>query len=74
MTKQATCTTMIYTDGTNTRYAVMRGPMGKKSFNMRKAVTVATYDVKANALRPADYRAMTAAHATVDAPAVYWQA
>jgi hypothetical protein len=52
----------------------MRGPMGKKSFNMRKAVTVATYDVKANALRPADYRAMTAAHATVDAPAVYWQA
>jgi hypothetical protein len=68
--KQATCTTMLMTDGTNSVYAVMKGPMGRKYFNVRKAVIVAKYNV----VGKPDYRAMTAVHATPDAPAVYWQA
>ena len=41
--KLATCTVMVMTDGTISKYAVMVGPMGKKYFNAHKAKTIATY-------------------------------
>jgi len=67
-----TCTGMIYTDGKTATYAVMRGPMAGRAFNARAAEIVARYELGPG--ETADYRAMTAAHATLDAPAVYWQA
>jgi hypothetical protein len=68
-----TCTTMIFTDGTNSRYAVMRGKMRGKAFNAHSADIVAEYDFS-HPVTEADYRTMTAKHATLQAPAVYWQA
>jgi hypothetical protein len=74
--KLATCTTMVFTDGTNSTFAVMRGPMGKKYFKAHKATVVALYTRtstgNAGALAAIETE-MTARHATVDAPAVYWQ-
>ena len=66
-----TCTAMSYTDGTTSRYVVMRGPMKGRFFNSGKADIVAVYTLHGE--KP-DYRAMTAKHAEPDAPAVYWQA
>ena len=64
---------MFYTDGTTSRYDVLRGPMcrGGKAFNAAKADVVAQYEL---VRQEPDYRAMTAKHATAAAPAVYWQA
>jgi hypothetical protein len=62
---------MIYTDGTTSRYAVMRGRMKGRSFDGHSADIVAVYTLVGS--QP-DYRAMTAKHATKDAPAVRWQA
>lgn len=78
-----TCTTMIMTDGTNTHYAVMQGPMRGRAFDAHSADIVATYVRTRNTslsylegLTEADqlYRKLTAAHATPKAPAVRWQA
>ena len=68
--RQATCTTLLMTDGTNSVYAVMKGPMRRNAFNAHRADIVAMYNI----VGKPDYRAMTAAHATPDAPPVYWQA
>jgi hypothetical protein len=66
-----TCTLMIYTHGATSRYAVMRGPLrGGRVFDSNKAEIVAVYEI----VGQPDYRAMTAKHATPEAPAVYWQA
>jgi hypothetical protein len=58
-----TCTVMIYTDGTTTRYAVMRGPMRGKTFDSNAATTIAVYEL--TGAKP-DYVAITAL--TRDAP------
>lgn len=77
-----TCSTMIFTDGTNSKYAVMRGPMRGKTFNAHAAEIVAVYerrctDTNSFAARVADIqdyeRKITAKHATREAPAVHWQ-
>jgi hypothetical protein len=65
-----TCTVMIYTDGTTSRYAVMRGPMRGKTFDSNAATKVAVYEL--TGAKP-DYVAMTARHVTPHAPAVPWQ-
>ena len=65
-----TCTVMVYTDGKTSRYAVMQGPMGRKGFNCNRADIVAIYEIQG---KP-DYAVMTAKHASVQAPAVHWQA
>jgi hypothetical protein len=77
-----TCTTMVFTDGRNRRFAVMRGRMRGRLFDAHSAEVLATYaDVaptnlsftaSVEALRRVE-RAYTATHATKDAPAVYWQ-
>ena len=66
-----TFTTMLYSDGTVTRYVVMRGRATKRVFNTGTAEIVATYELVGSE-RP-DYRAMTARHATPEAPPVDWQ-
>lgn len=67
-----TCTTMVYTDGTTSRYAVMVGPITKRgAFNAQRADIVAIYELVKQA---PDYKAMTAKHATTVAPAIFWQA
>jgi hypothetical protein len=66
-----TCTIMLYTDGKVSRYAVMRGPMRGKAFNAHAADIVAVYE---STEAGPDYAAMTARHATKEAPAVRWQA
>ena len=66
-----TCTTMICTDGSTTKYAVMQGPARGKVFYSGKAEIVAVYTLFKE--QP-DYHAMTAKHATLEAPAVSWQA
>ena len=72
MSKLRTLTTMIYTDGKESVYGVFVGPMrGSKSFNLHTAEQVASYRLIGQ--KP-DYRAMSARHATADAPAVPWQA
>lgn len=68
--KICTCTTMVYTDGKISRYAVMVGPMKGRFFNANKAGIVAIYEIQGEP----DYRAMTARHATEAAPAISWQA
>ena len=65
-----TCTVMIYTDGTTSRYAVMRGPMRGGTFDSNVATKIAVY--KLTGAKP-DYVAMTARHVTLQAPAVQWQ-
>jgi hypothetical protein len=69
--KLRTCTTMIYAaSGQESHYAVLRGRMkGRRVFDAHSAEIVATYQVTGMP----DYRAMTAKHATPEAPAVYWQ-
>jgi hypothetical protein len=69
--KLATCTTLLMTDGTTSVYEVLVGPMGKRYFNDNKSTVVATYTLVRQA---PDYRAMTARHATPQAPPVPWQA
>ena len=74
--KLATCTVMVMTDGTISKYAVMVGPMGKKYFNAHKAKTVATYVMPSTGSHIAIElfeREMTAKHATAEAPPVPWQ-
>lgn len=71
MANLRTCTTMIFTDGHNSTYAVMVGPMRGKGFRSDRAEIIAMYDLTD---KIPDYRGMTAAHATANAPAVYWQA
>ena len=71
--KMFTATTMLYTDGTTSRYAVMVGPMKRKAFNAHAADIVAVYELTAKASENL-YRELTAKHATASAPAVYWQA
>jgi hypothetical protein len=71
MAKLRTCTVMIYTDGHESRYATMRGPMRRQCFDAHRADIVGSFTL--NDTRP-DYRAMTATHATPAAPAVDWQA
>jgi hypothetical protein len=66
-----TCTIMAYTDGTTSRYAVLRGRMRGGAFITSDAEEIVTYTLVGE--RP-DYAAMTAKHATKDAPPVYWQA
>jgi len=81
-TKLFTCTTMIQTNGTTSVYGVFVGPMGGRYFNARKAHRIATYTRQSTSggmmQRIHDIetfeREMTARHATIDAPAVYWQA
>ncbi len=66
-----TCTIMNYTTGKTARYIVLRGRMLRNgAFDSRTATVVGAYVIDTEA----DYRAMTAAHATPEAPAVYWQA
>lgn len=67
-----TCTVMRYTDGHRTIYDVMRGPVSKygDTFYAHKAEVLASYTLIDER---ADYAAMTARHATEDAPAVKWQ-
>lgn len=67
-----TCTIMRYTNGTRTIYDVMRGKMRGRYFQAHSAEVVGHFEVVGG--KPADYLAMTAAYATVEAPAVYWQA
>ncbi len=67
-----TCTTMIYADGHTSRYAVLCGKMTGRAFDAHSAEVVAVYILR-HGEQP-DYHAMTAAHATKDAPAVRWQA
>lgn len=76
-----TCTTMIYTDGTTSRYGVFRGKMIDRAFDLHRAELIATYDLTGEEKtrvyfdgRYEFYRETTARHATKDAPAVYWQA
>lgn len=64
-----TCTIMVMTDGTNSTYGVFQGPMKGKCFNSHKADMITSYTV----IGKPDYVAMTAKHATIDAPAVDWQ-
>ncbi len=67
-----TCTIMIFTDGTRTRYGVFRGPMlDARTFGAHKAELVGIYE---RTMGQGDYRKMTARYATPDAPPVYWQA
>ena len=67
-----TCTTMVLTDGTTSYYAVMVGPVSKRGqvFHSGDAEMVATYKLVNE--KP-NYRAMTARHATAEAPAIAWQ-
>ncbi len=72
-----TCTTMIYTDGTKSRFAVMRGKMRGKYFNAHTAEIVATYETAATGNVDAMVtleKKLTSQYATEKAPAVYWQA
>ena len=66
-----TCTTMVYTDGTTSKYAVMQGRARGNVFYSRDADVVAVYTL---VNEQPDYRAMTARHATPQAPAIRWQA
>lgn len=77
-----TCTTLIFTDGSRSRYAVMQGKMKGRYFDAHSANIIATYDrpsqvggifERATALETL-YRELTAIHATKEAPAVRWQA
>jgi hypothetical protein len=72
VTTMRICTVMYYTNGTVSRYHVLRGKMnrGGKSFNSHTARIVASYEITGTP----DYRAMTARHATPQVTAVYWQA
>ncbi len=67
--QMSTCTMMIYTDGTISRYAVMKGLMKRKSFNAHNATTIAVYEITSTP----NYVDMTSRHATIEAPAVPWQ-
>jgi hypothetical protein len=69
-----TCTVMTFTDGTTSRFKVMRGPMRGRLFNAHAAGVVATYERTACTTTPDDYTRMTVAHATKAAPPVRWQA
>lgn len=64
-----TCTVMVMTDGRRSLYHVMCGPMRGKSFNAARAIVVGCYEITSYA----DYAALTAIHATEQAPAVDWQ-
>ena len=66
-----TCTTMIYTNGATSRYAVLRGKMKGRAFDAHTAETVAVYELTDEL---PNYSEMTARHATKQAPAVRWQA
>ncbi len=69
MAKQmATCTVMVMTDGNKSIYHVMVGTMTKRG-SFKPITDVARYEV----VGKPDYVAMTARHATVNAPAVSWQ-
>jgi hypothetical protein len=69
---------MTYTDGRVCRYAVMRGKMRGRYFDAHSATVIAVYEENGRPLSPADhhadYQAMTAKHATQEAPPVRWQA
>jgi hypothetical protein len=74
---------MVFTDGTNSTFAVMVGPMRGKYFNASKAARIATYNGPVNNSRSFEARVkhiqdfereLTAKHATPQAPPVPWQA
>jgi hypothetical protein len=66
-----TCTVLWYTDGHKARYIVLRGRMIGTYFDSAGAEIIGHYNTSAPGR--ADYRSMTRAFATKEAPAVSWQ-
>ena len=68
-----TCTVLAYADGRGrARYIVLRGRMIGSYFDSAGAQIIGEYNTSAPGR--ADYRSMTRAFATDDAPPVSWQA